>query len=149
MSVDARSCCKCFKCGKTDRIFPVIFHSNTLPPPKPHPQSLRSELIKCDYCDMNWHLDCLSPPLSIVPPGLKKDESTIYDLLAHSNLREQHRSILDEPVYTIPDILPGKPLYATRDLHLLTQAGPKSKFTKYYLHCWLQLTWLFWLRLAC
>lgn len=35
------------------------------------PESWRS-IISCDYCNLHWHLDCLDPPLSAMPPFNKK-----------------------------------------------------------------------------
>ncbi|KAF9519983.1 hypothetical protein BS47DRAFT_1387604 [Hydnum rufescens UP504] len=29
-------------------------------------------MISCDYCNLHWHLDCLDPPLTTMPPTLKK-----------------------------------------------------------------------------
>ncbi|KAG6841200.1 hypothetical protein C0991_000862 [Blastosporella zonata] len=29
-------------------------------------------IISCDYCSLHWHLDCLDPPLSTIPPFSKK-----------------------------------------------------------------------------
>lgn len=29
-------------------------------------------IISCDYCHLNWHLDCLDPPLSYMPPWGRK-----------------------------------------------------------------------------
>ncbi|RDX42656.1 hypothetical protein OH76DRAFT_86840 [Lentinus brumalis] len=29
-------------------------------------------IISCDYCHLHWHLDCLDPPLSVMPPWSKK-----------------------------------------------------------------------------
>ncbi|KAF9027128.1 hypothetical protein BDZ89DRAFT_1134391 [Hymenopellis radicata] len=29
-------------------------------------------IISCDWCDLHWHLDCLDPPLSSMPPFTKK-----------------------------------------------------------------------------
>ncbi|KAK0210452.1 hypothetical protein DFS33DRAFT_1293248 [Desarmillaria ectypa] len=29
-------------------------------------------IVSCDYCDLHWHLDCLDPPLSTMPPFTKK-----------------------------------------------------------------------------
>ena len=37
----------CFKCGKS--------------------ALGRREIIQCDYCNLNWHLDCLDPPLASRP----------------------------------------------------------------------------------
>ncbi|KAH7096117.1 hypothetical protein BKA62DRAFT_42014 [Auriculariales sp. MPI-PUGE-AT-0066] len=32
--------------------------------------SIRSwrSIVSCDYCDLHWHLDCLDPPLTVMPP---------------------------------------------------------------------------------
>ena len=35
------------------------------------PDSWKS-LVSCDYCNLHWHLDCLSPPLPTLPPFNKK-----------------------------------------------------------------------------
>ncbi|KAJ7632294.1 hypothetical protein FB45DRAFT_791280 [Roridomyces roridus] len=29
-------------------------------------------IVSCDYCNLHWHLDCLDPPLSTMPPFNKK-----------------------------------------------------------------------------
>ena len=29
-------------------------------------------IISCDYCHLHWHLDCLEPPMIIMPPWSKK-----------------------------------------------------------------------------
>jgi hypothetical protein len=117
----------CFHCCKTDTIFNPLFNSHTMPPPTPIPQSLRSELIKCDYCDMYWHLDCLDPPLSCLPPELRMDEYPTLDLYAHALLKEKiWNGPLDQQLYTIPNILGNRKIYNTRDIHMLTQASPHS-----------------------
>ncbi|KAF8326348.1 uncharacterized protein EI90DRAFT_1942623 [Cantharellus anzutake] len=33
---------------------------------------LRMRIISCDYCNLHWHLDCLDPPMTVMPPPLKK-----------------------------------------------------------------------------
>ncbi|KAL5037571.1 hypothetical protein RTP6_004986 [Batrachochytrium dendrobatidis] len=42
-------------------------------------QTQRSELIYCDYCSLAWHLDCLTPPLSTIPPELRPSSEEIVD----------------------------------------------------------------------
>src|ERR1700761_5943086 len=32
---------------------------------------LRS-MLSCDYCSLSWHLDCLDPPLTTMPPMTRK-----------------------------------------------------------------------------
>lgn len=29
-------------------------------------------IISCDYCHLHWHLDCVDPPMIIMPPWSKK-----------------------------------------------------------------------------
>ncbi|KZV91580.1 hypothetical protein EXIGLDRAFT_93349 [Exidia glandulosa HHB12029] len=29
-------------------------------------------IVSCDYCDLHWHLDCLDPPLTVMPPRAHK-----------------------------------------------------------------------------
>ncbi|RDB21491.1 Uncharacterized protein C2F7.07c [Hypsizygus marmoreus] len=29
-------------------------------------------IVSCDYCNLHWHLDCLDPPMSTIPPLTKK-----------------------------------------------------------------------------
>jgi hypothetical protein len=43
---------QCFKCGKTSA----------------HGQ----KIIQCDYCLLNWHLDCLDPPMVHPPPSTNR-----------------------------------------------------------------------------
>ncbi|KAF7322750.1 Histone deacetylase associated PHD protein-2 [Mycena chlorophos] len=31
-----------------------------------------NSIVSCDYCDLHWHLDCLDPPLTKMPPTDKK-----------------------------------------------------------------------------
>jgi len=34
--------------------------------------SNQQRIISCDYCNLHWHLDCLDPPMSVMPSSLKK-----------------------------------------------------------------------------
>lgn len=29
-------------------------------------------IISCDFCEQHWHLDCLDPPMTGMPPGTRK-----------------------------------------------------------------------------
>ncbi|KAI9208983.1 uncharacterized protein BJ171DRAFT_577333 [Polychytrium aggregatum] len=76
---------KCYKCGQTCVSPSQLNFLNSSLIPQPHPQGTadehntksiriqqqRSEMIKCDYCDLWWHLDCLDIPLAMKPtdPG--------------------------------------------------------------------------------
>jgi hypothetical protein len=39
-----------------------------------NPPSLEAwkSIVSCDYCSLHWHLDCLDPPLSSMPPEGKR-----------------------------------------------------------------------------
>ncbi|KAI6167208.1 hypothetical protein EDD17DRAFT_1113030 [Pisolithus thermaeus] len=69
----------CFRCGqsslprgviastssiKCSRRLTSTLHSST-------PETWRS-MLTCDYCNLHWHLDCLDPPLTTMPPYGKK-----------------------------------------------------------------------------
>ncbi|THH10832.1 hypothetical protein EW145_g1056 [Phellinidium pouzarii] len=66
----------CFKCGRS--ALPEISHGG--PSIKKHQQSLVvapdfdqwKGVISCDFCPLHWHVDCLDPPLSSLPPLLRK-----------------------------------------------------------------------------
>ncbi|KAJ2423610.1 hypothetical protein GGF41_003071, partial [Coemansia sp. RSA 2531] len=34
--------------------------------------ALQGPVVRCDYCPLNWHWDCLDPPLSSAPPSRKR-----------------------------------------------------------------------------
>ncbi|TCD63891.1 hypothetical protein EIP91_004800 [Steccherinum ochraceum] len=69
----------CFKCG-TSALPPGV--SASVPAMKrPRRASSRlsstlsdtgKSIISCDYCHLHWHLDCVDPPLSLMPPWSKK-----------------------------------------------------------------------------
>lgn len=35
-------------------------------------QRLWKSIVSCDHCSLHWHLDCLDPPVSSMPPSHKK-----------------------------------------------------------------------------
>ncbi|KAJ3180739.1 hypothetical protein HDU87_001852 [Geranomyces variabilis] len=73
----------CFKCGDTGlKLLSTAFlASHTFPQPEVvcSPQAVRTDLVKCEYCPLLWHLDCLDPPLTCMPPETKEDEKEIVD----------------------------------------------------------------------
>jgi hypothetical protein len=36
------------------------------------PGSSWRSIVSCDYCSLSWHLDCLDPPLAVMPNTGKK-----------------------------------------------------------------------------
>nr|XP_031864042.1 uncharacterized protein CI109_000686 [Kwoniella shandongensis]KAA5531114.1 hypothetical protein CI109_000686 [Kwoniella shandongensis] len=36
------------------------------------PESTWRQIVSCDYCNLSWHLDCLTPPLSSMPNSGRK-----------------------------------------------------------------------------
>lgn len=67
----------CFRCG-TSALPPGVAASasatkrarmETSGPTRP--ESGRS-IVSCDYCHLHWHLDCVDPPMSCMPPWGRK-----------------------------------------------------------------------------
>ena len=52
-------------------------------------QSPNSELIKCDFCPLYWHLDCLNPPLTSIPPQLRENEIEIVNLRSINSIKSK------------------------------------------------------------
>ncbi|RKO92244.1 hypothetical protein BDK51DRAFT_40905 [Blyttiomyces helicus] len=86
----------CFHCGKSGLKLPQtsFLLSHTVPEPRGQApgtgirlQAQRSELIRCDYCPLHWHLDCLDPPLAAIPPELKDEGTETVDVAAARELR--------------------------------------------------------------
>ncbi|KAF9818920.1 hypothetical protein IEO21_02458 [Rhodonia placenta] len=67
----------CFRCG-TSALPPSLVASAPVAkrPRRETSSSSYSEtgrsIISCDYCHLHWHLDCVDPPLSFMPPWGKK-----------------------------------------------------------------------------
>ncbi|KAJ3213433.1 hypothetical protein HK099_007400 [Clydaea vesicula] len=59
------------------------------------PRAERSEMIKCDYCNLHWHLDCLDPPLPNIPWEFK-EEKEIVDTNFIKKLRKRAWGEVDE-----------------------------------------------------
>lgn len=67
----------CFKCGNS-ALPPGVAASAPATKRTRRATSLRNiadsgrGIISCDYCHLHWHLDCVEPPLSFVPPWEKR-----------------------------------------------------------------------------
>jgi hypothetical protein len=72
----------CNHCGKSSlEILPTSFlYSNTVKSTYPIIQKQRSELLKCDYCQLYWHMDCINPPLFSIPPQLQERNDEFLNL---------------------------------------------------------------------
>ncbi|KAI8867833.1 hypothetical protein GQ42DRAFT_50533 [Ramicandelaber brevisporus] len=57
----------------------IICYKCRRPPYLPHPSGL---MISCDYCNLYWHVDCVSPPMT-VPPSTAATELTVVTRTAH------------------------------------------------------------------
>ncbi|KAJ3194007.1 oligosaccharyl transferase stt3 subunit [Irineochytrium annulatum] len=67
----------------------------------------RSALIRCDYCRLWWHLDCLDPPLTSVPSELQ-DECEIVDTKQIRDLRIRSWGEWAGETYDYPDAIRPK-----------------------------------------
>ncbi|KAJ3021077.1 hypothetical protein HKX48_009250 [Thoreauomyces humboldtii] len=90
----------CSKCGESGHKLcqAAFLSSNSVAQtegPILNTQAQRTELIKCDYCPLVWHLDCLDPPLTSVPPELKEDEKEIVDAGMWNGLRTKYWGTVD------------------------------------------------------
>ncbi|KAI8919916.1 hypothetical protein DFJ77DRAFT_450465 [Powellomyces hirtus] len=84
----------CFKCGESGyRLHTTSFLASFSFPQSDaavyRPQAVRTELVKCDYCPLFWHLDCLNPPLTCIPPEMKEDEKEVVDVTHWNTLRNR------------------------------------------------------------
>ncbi|PPQ63199.1 hypothetical protein CVT24_005744 [Panaeolus cyanescens] len=67
----------CFQCGKSalpdglSTSIPAAKRTRRSTSTRPSPDTWKS-ILSCDYCPLHWHLDCLDPPLSTLPPFNKK-----------------------------------------------------------------------------
>lgn len=67
----------CFKCGMS--ALPVGLASTIPTAKRPRRSTSKAvtpegykDMVSCDFCSLHWHLDCLDPPLSAMPPLSKK-----------------------------------------------------------------------------
>ncbi|TFY55597.1 hypothetical protein EVG20_g9263 [Dentipellis fragilis] len=67
----------CFRCGGS--ALPEGVNNATSVAKRPRRSSVQLQadehwraVVSCDYCNLHWHLDCLDPPLLVMPPFDKK-----------------------------------------------------------------------------
>lgn len=92
----------CHQCGKSgfDLSQTSFLLSNTVKQTFPTIQKQRSEMIKCDYCELYWHIDCIIPrPLASIPPELIEDDAEILDVSEISWIKSQLWSGSKHPLY--------------------------------------------------
>lgn len=53
----------CYKCGGSS--IPMRSLASD-------PEASWRPIVSCDYCNLHWHLDCLSPPLASMPTSMRK-----------------------------------------------------------------------------
>ncbi|KAM0684688.1 hypothetical protein MDAP_000462 [Mitosporidium daphniae] len=58
--------------------------------------ALRGPMIECDFCSFSWHLDCLNPPMAMVPAASKKWLCPLH--IAHLRQGSRRRRLLTAPV---------------------------------------------------
>lgn len=67
----------CFRCGTSAlppgvaASAPATKRARTGTSGTAHPAGGRS-IVSCDYCHLHWHLDCVDPPMSCMPPWGRK-----------------------------------------------------------------------------
>jgi hypothetical protein len=98
--------------------------SNTVNDTYPRLQKQSSDLIKCDYCPLHWHIDCLTPPLSSVPHELLDNAVEWVDQGEVAILKSQlwggkspldPRPVLNPQVPMPHDVLSCQDMYALAD----------------------------------
>ena len=139
----------CFRCCKTDlKISQTSFlKSNSVPQftsLASNIQCQRSELIQCDYCTLNWHLDCLDPPLTTIPLELRLQNIPTLDIKAHSELKSKlwtSYSPLDPVLHKIPN-LPFRKEFSASHMHYFNNCGPDSPFLDQYRFIKIRKKWM-------
>ncbi|KAJ2722756.1 hypothetical protein GGI07_003084 [Coemansia sp. Benny D115] len=63
--------------------------------------ALHGLVIKCDYCPLSWHWDCLDPPLCAAPPPRKRWMCPNH---AEHAMRHQHRRFRKERIVDLTDL---------------------------------------------
>ncbi|KAK8854692.1 hypothetical protein IAR55_003431 [Kwoniella newhampshirensis] len=60
--------------GKQKQIACYVCNGSSLPLHSltTDPESAWRQIVTCDYCNLSWHLDCLTPPLSSMPNSARK-----------------------------------------------------------------------------
>jgi hypothetical protein len=137
----------CHKCGKTSLALPQtsFLASNSVPDTFPTLQSQSSNLIKCDYCPLYWHLDCLSPPLASIPHQLLPEETEWVDLGEIKMVQSQlwtGRSPLDPPVQYNPQVPLPQEVLSCHDMYALESAAIGSPMLATYRYLNIRHKWM-------
>lgn len=81
-------------------------------------------MLSCDFCTLHWHLDCVDPPLTGMPPATRR-----WRCPAHSTPGRPRMRIPRAPQHTRTiQVAPGAPLPATGDAYVHIVPDPHDKF---------------------
>jgi len=69
-------------------------------------------MIKCDYCQVHWHLDCLDPPLAN-PPALGNNGRKVHDWMCPLHVDHELRQVDARLLYPRRRVHVRKPKNAT------------------------------------
>lgn len=145
MSLD--STIVCHQCSKTNIniVQSSFLSSNTIADTFPIVQKQRSELIKCDYCPLHWHIDCLTPPLASIPNELLDDEIEWVDQGEISILKSglwNGRSPLDQRTRFNPKVPMPRETLSYQDMYALSEASVGSPMLATYRCVTIRRKWM-------
>ncbi|KAJ2780374.1 hypothetical protein GGI15_003564 [Coemansia interrupta] len=63
--------------------------------------ALHGPVIRCDYCPLNWHWDCLDPPMAAAPPARKRWMCPNH---ADHAIQHRHRKFRKERIVDLTDL---------------------------------------------
>ncbi|KAJ2384462.1 hypothetical protein GGI05_005002, partial [Coemansia sp. RSA 2603] len=63
--------------------------------------ALHGPVIRCDYCPLNWHWDCLDPPMAAAPPARKRWMCPNH---ADHAMQHKHRKFRKERIVDLTDL---------------------------------------------
>lgn len=139
--------CYCHKCSKSALAISgtSFLASHTVPDKFPILQAQKSELIKCDYCPLHWHLDCLSPPLASIPHQLLPEENEWIDRGDITMLQAQlwsGKCPLNPRLKFNPQVPKVESVLSCQDLYALDGAAIGSPMLATYRYLTIREKWM-------
>ncbi|KAJ2884261.1 hypothetical protein IWW38_005447, partial [Coemansia aciculifera] len=104
--------------------------------------ALHGPVVRCDYCPLNWHWDCLDPPLSSAPPPHRRwmcpNHADHVMPRRHKFRKERIVDLTDAPetarnsgiVDIVDDDPPWHELFDPKVKYRLTTTRIRNEFTK-------------------
>lgn len=108
-------------------------------------RACRSELLKCDYCSLHWHMDCLDAPLAIRPSAFSESCKEWIDNGEISVLKSQlwgGKSPLDEQTFYNPLIPFQEQILSCQDMYALGRAAVGSPILATYQCITIRPKWM-------